>query len=354
MLRRTLDVEAPLALRLALAVGVLVLLLFLSFVVTMAIGAVDVPVGVTASIVLQQMGIPLGATATDVQWSIISHVRLPRVLTAALVGAALAVAGATMQGIFRNPLADPGIIGVSAGGALGAVIAIHFGFRSLHFLATPALAFLGALGAVMLVYVLAATRGVDPLTTMILAGVAVQAFIGSVISAVLTLTANVNSMREIVFWLTGSLGARSWTHVQLIFPFIVVGSLLLLFFARDLNLMALGEDSARSMGVNVRRVRLIMLTLAALITAVAVAVSGIIGFVGLLVPHMVRLVVGPDHRIVLPTSPLTGAVLLTWADFGSRLLLRPQELRVGLITAFFGAPFFLYLLYRSKRQGNIL
>ncbi len=354
MLRRILDVEAPLALRLALALGMLTLLLFLSFVVTMAIGAVDVPLGVTASIVLQQMGIPLGATATDVQWSIISHVRLPRVLTAALVGAALALAGATMQGLFRNPLADPGIIGVSAGGALGAVIAIHFGLRSLHYLATPALAFLGALAAVMLVYVLAATRGVDPLTTMILAGVAVQAFIGSVISAVLTLTANVNSMREIVFWLTGSLGARSWTHVQLIFPFIVVGSLLLLFFARDLNLMSLGEDTARSMGVDVRRVRLIMLTLAALITAVAVAVSGIIGFVGLVVPHMVRLVVGPDHRIVLPTSFLTGAVLLTWADFGSRLLLRPQELRVGLITAFFGAPFFLYLLYRSKRQGNIL
>ncbi|MCY4436639.1 MAG: iron ABC transporter permease [Chloroflexi bacterium] len=354
LLRRTLDVEAPLALRLALALGMLALLLFISFVVTMAIGAVDVPLGVTASIVLQQMGIPLGATATDVQWSVISHVRLPRVLTAALVGAALALAGATMQGIFRNPLADPGIIGVSAGGALGAVIAIHFGIRSLHYLATPALAFLGALAAVMLVYVLAATRGVDPLTTMILAGVAVQAFIGSIISAVLTLTANVNSMREIVFWLTGSLGARSWTHVQLILPFIVVGSLLLLFFARDLNLMSLGEDTARSMGVDVRRVRLIMLTLAALITAVAVAVSGIIGFVGLVVPHMVRLIVGPDHRIVLPTSLLTGAVLLTWADFGSRLLLRPQELRVGLITAFFGAPFFLYLLYRSKRQGNIL
>lgn len=354
LLRRTLDVEAPLALRLALALGMLALLLFISFVVTMAIGAVDVPLGVTASIVLQQMGIPIGATATDVQWSVISHVRLPRVLTAALVGAALALAGATMQGIFRNPLADPGIIGVSAGGALGAVIAIHFGIRSVHYLATPAFAFLGALAAVMLVYVLAATRGVDPLTTMILAGVAVQAFIGSIISAVLTLTANVNSMREIVFWLTGSLGARSWTHVQLILPFIVVGSLLLLFFARDLNLMSLGEDTARSMGVDVRRVRLIMLTLAALITAVAVAVSGIIGFVGLVVPHMVRLVVGPDHRIVLPTSLLTGAVLLTWADFGSRLLLRPQELRVGLITAFFGAPFFLFLLYRSKRQGNIL
>ena len=354
MLRRTLDVKAPLALRLALALGMLALLLFLSFVVTMAIGAVDVPVGVTASIVLQQMGIPLGATATDVQWSIISHVRLPRVLTAALVGAALALAGATMQGIFRNPLADPGIIGVSAGGALGAVVAIHFGLRSLHYLVTPAFAFMGALAAVMVVYVLAATRGVDPLTTMILAGVAVQAFIGAIISAVLTLTANVNSMREIVFWLTGSLGARSWTHVQLILPFIVVGSLLLLFFARDLNLMALGEDSARSMGVDVKRARLIMLALAALITAVAVAVSGVIGFIGLVVPHMVRLVVGPDHRLVLPTSLLTGAILLTWADFGSRLLLRPQELRVGLITAFFGAPFFLYLLYRHKRQGNVL
>ena len=354
ILRRTLDVEAPLALRLALALGLLAALLLLSFVVTMAIGAVDVPVGVTASIVLQQMGIPLGAAATDVQWSVISHVRLPRVLTAALVGAALALAGATMQGIFRNPLADPGIIGVYAGGALGAVIAIHFGLRSLHYLVTPASAFVGALAAALLVYALAATRGVDPLTTMILAGVAVQAFIGAVISAVLTLTANVNAMREIVFWLTGSLSARSWTHVQLIVPFIVAGSILLLCFARDLNLMALGEDSARSMGVDVRRVRLIMLTLAALITAVAVAVSGIIGFVGLVVPHMVRLVVGPDHRIVLPTSLLTGAVLLTWADFGSRLLLRPQELRVGLITAFFGAPFFIYLLYRRRRQGTSL
>ena len=353
-LRRTLDVQAPLALRLALALSLLTLLLLLSFVVTMAFGAVDVPLGVTASIVAQRLGLPIGAAASDVHWSVISHVRLPRALTAALVGAALALAGATMQGVFRNPLADPGIIGVSAGGALGAVIAIHFGLRSLHYLATPALAFVGALGAVMLVYLLAAARGVDPLMTMILAGVAVQAFIGAVISAALTLTADVNAMREIVFWLTGSLGARSWTHVQLILPFIVIGSLLLLCFGRDLNLMALGEDTARSMGVDVRSVRLIMLTLAALITAVAVAVSGIIGFVGLVVPHMVRLVVGPDHRLVLPTSLLTGAVLLTWADFGSRLLLRPQELRVGLITAFFGAPFFLYLLYRQRRAGTIL
>ena len=161
-------------------------------------------------------------------------------------------------------------------------------------------------------------------------------------------------MREIIFWLTGSLTARSWTHVRLIAPPILVGIGLLCVFARDLNIMLLGEDSARSLGVNVVRTRLILLGLSSLVTAVGVAVSGVIGFVGLIVPHVLRLLVGPDHRLLFPASILGGATFLIWADFASRMLFRPQELRVSLVTAFLGAPFFLFLLYRNKRRSTTL
>ncbi|MAG35606.1 MAG: hypothetical protein CL878_05090, partial [Dehalococcoidia bacterium] len=251
-------------------------------------------------------------------------------------------------------LADPGIIGVSTGGALGAVVAIYLGLHQLHYLALPGLAFIGALAVALLVYGISVTRGVAPLATMILAGVAVSAFVSAIISAILTLLADANAMREIIFWLTGSLTARSWTHVQLIAPPILGGIALLFIFARDLNIMLLGEDSARSLGVNVVRTRMVLLGLSSLVTAVGVAVSGVIGFVGLIVPHLLRLIVGPDHRLLFPASVLGGAIFLTWADFASRMLFRPMELRVGLVTALLGAPFFLFLLYRNKRRSALL
>ena len=348
------DVRIPLPVRLALVVGALLALLALTLVVTTALGAVAVPLDVSAAVLLRHVGIETGVPTTEAQTQIIGQIRLPRVVVAGLVGAALAAAGTAMQGLFRNPLADPGIIGVSTGGALGAVLAIYLGLHQLHYLALPGLAFGGALAVALLVYGIAVTRGVAPLATMILAGAAISAFVSAVISAILTLLADANALREIIFWLTGSLAARSWTHVQLIAPPILVGMGLLCVFARDLNVMLLGEDSARSLGVNVVRTRLILLGLSSLVTAVGVAVSGVIGFVGLIVPHVLRLLVGPDHRLLFPASILGGATFLIWADFASRMLFRPQELRVSLVTAFLGAPFFLFLLYRNKRRSTTL
>ena len=348
------DVRVRIAARLAFVSLVQIPFLVLTLVVTTALGAVDIPFEVSGTILLRHVGIETGSWITEAQSQIIEQIRLPRVLVAALVGAALAAAGTAMQGLFRNPMADPGIIGVSTGGALGAVLAIHLGLAQLHYLALPGMAFVVALAVALLVYGISVTRGVAPLPTMILAGVAVTAFVSSIISAIITLLADANAIHEIIFWLTGSLTARSWTHVHLITPPILAGVLLLFLFARDLNIMLLGDESARSLGVNVVRTRMILLGVSSLVTAVGVAVSGVIGFVGLIVPHTMRLIVGPDHRILFPSSLLAGAIFLVWADFASRMLFRPIELKVGLVTALLGAPFFLFLVHRNKRRGALL
>lgn len=337
--------------RLLLAASILAVLLIAAAVVSAAVGPYNIPLSHVAGIVLGYVGIDAW-TYTRTEQLVVEQLRLPRVVIAALVGAALAVSGATMQALFRNPMADPGIIGVSSGAATGAVIALAFGLNTNVPWVLPGMAFAGALGASFLVYGIAVVGGRFSMATLLLAGVAVSAFLGAVISTILAMVPNDESLRGIVYWLAGGLAGSSWEYVRIVSVPIAGGVLVLMLYGRDLNLLLLGDDIARSSGVSVVRTRTLLLTLAAVVTGSAVAVSGTIGFVGLVIPHVLRLVLGPDHRILLPASALGGACFLLIADTIARLVVRPAELQVGMVTAFVGAPFFVLVLIRNKRRAE--
>ena len=329
--------------------SVILLLVLATALVSLSLGPVNITAGRVASIVLSYAGLDFAAFGRTEQL-VIEQIRLPRVVVGALVGMALGVAGATMQGLFRNPMADPGIIGVSAGGAVGAVAAIATGMTGLFFLALPVFAFVGAMGASFLVYGIAAVGGRFSIATLLLAGVAVNAFLGAVVSAIIILLPDNGALREILFWLAGGLDSRSWDHVRISAPLVLAGTALIIVMARDLNLLTLGDDEARSMGIRVDAARVSLLAAAALVTGAAVAVSGTIAFVGLVTPHILRLVIGPDHRVLIPMSALGGAAFVILADTVARVVIQPAELRVSIITAFVGAPFFIFLLIKNKRQ----
>ena len=328
-------------------------LVVLTSLVSLSLGPVEIPAGHVAAIVLSFVGLDVAEVGRTEQL-VIEQIRLPRILVGAFVGMALAVAGATMQGLFRNPMADPGIIGVSAGGALGAVIAIATGLTGLFFLALPSFAFVGAVAATFLVYGIAAVGGHFSMATLLLAGVAVNAFLGAVISAIIILLPDNEALREILFWLAGGLDSRAWEHVHISAPLIVGATVVILLRARDLNLLMLGDDEAQALGVRVGVTRVVLLAAAALATGAAVAVSGTIAFVGLVTPHILRLVLGPDHRVLIPLSAIAGAVFVVVADTFARTIIQPAEFRVGVLTAFVGAPFFVLLLIRNKRQAYAL
>lgn len=297
--------------------------------------------------VLSQFGQPhepeLAGTA-----AIIWQVRVPRVLLAGLAGLGLAVAGVAWQGVLRNPLADPYLIGASAGAALGAAGAILFGIGGGQPMAVPLLAFLGSLGAVALVYRLALSpshQGQAPgAERLLLAGVAVSAFLSAVMS--LAVLVKSDSFTQLYFWLVGGLSGRGWEHVGMLAPYALVAIAGLAVFTPRLNLLQLGEETAFGLGVDVARDRRWLIGLAALLTAAIVSVCGMIGFVGLVVPHLARLLVGQDLRRVMPVAAGIGACLLVGADLAARLLWAPLEIPVGILTALAGAPFFLYLLGR--------
>ena len=337
--------------RLALAVGVLTTLLLLVSLVSMTLGPVPITLSHVADVILRPLGLDV-ASHTRTEELVITQLRLPRVVVGALVGMGLGVAGAVMQGLFRNPMADPGVIGVSAGGAAGAVLCLALGLGGLFFLALPVFAFLGAAGAIFLVYGIALAGGRFSMATLLLAGIAVSAFLSALVSAILILVPRGETVRQILFWLAGGLDSRSWDHVWLAAPIIVPCVAVAMVFARDLNLLMLGDDEAKSLGVRVGLVRPLLLVLAAMITGAAVSVSGIISFVGLVAPHMLRLILGPDHRLLVPASGLGGAFFLVGADTLAHTLTQPAEVQVGIVTAFIGAPFFLFLLLRNKRRAE--
>jgi len=284
--------------------------------------------------------------------TVIFDIRLPRVVLAALVGGALSPAGAVYQGLFRNPLADPYLIGVSSGAGLGATIAIAFGlpFGWGGLGAVSLLAFFGALGATVLVYLLARVGGKTPVTTLLLAGVALGAFLTAVTTFLMFRAQDAFRTVHVLGWLMGSFALANWARVRVLAPVLVAGGIAMWTYAHRLNVLQLDEEQAQQLGIPVEQTKLILIVAATMVTATAVAVSGIIGFVGLIVPHAVRLVWGPDHRFLLPMSMLSGASFMILADGLARSLLSPAELPVGVVTAFCGAPFFLYLL-RQKKQG---
>jgi len=313
-------------------------------------GSVQIPFLTICHVLFSQLPlVDIAPTWPSTTETIILEIRLPRVILAGLVGAALAIAGATYQGLFRNPLADPYLIGVAQGAALGAVIGflLPFNWYGMGFGIIPLLAFTGALISVAIVYNLARVGKTLPVTTLILAGVALGALWGSIVSYLIITSGE--KMHGIIFWLMGSFSLSEWSEVRVVLPYVVVGVAIILLYARSLNIMHLDEEQAQQLGVNTERLKLILLAAATLITAAAVCFVGTIGFVGIIIPHAVRLVWGPDYRFLLPLSVLTGAIFLILADLVARTALAPTEIPVGVVTAICGAPFFLYLLRRKKR-----
>ncbi|HEY8491422.1 MAG TPA: iron chelate uptake ABC transporter family permease subunit [Dehalococcoidia bacterium] len=332
--------------------GTLALLLLVSG-VGLSLGSADIPPGVVARILLSHVpGLPVEQTWPDGWDRIVWDIRLPRVLLAGLVGGTLAYAGAAYQGVFRNPLADPYLIGVAAGAGLGATIAfllpLDFAFYALS--PVPALAFAGGLLAVALSYGLARTGTVVPTATLVLAGVAVSSLATAGMSFLFMLAGD--DLRTIFAWIMGGMNGAGWRQVGLLVPYSALAAAVVLVHGRVLNVLQLNEEEARQLGVNVERTKLLLIAAASLATAAAVSVSGLIGFVGLVVPHAVRLLWGPDYRRLVPLSMVAGAVFLITADLVARTAVSPAELPVGVVTAFSGAPFFLFLLRRRSRAGG--
>ena len=336
--------------RLFAILGLLALLL-LVIVFATSIGSVEIPFVTTSSILISKLPfIDIAPTWASAYETIVWDIRLPRVILAGVVGAALAIAGATYQGLFRNPLADPYLIGVAQGAALGAVIGFllpvsltGFGISTI-----PLMAFAGALLSVAVVYMLARVGKTLPVTTLILAGVALGALLGAIV-AYLAITSG-QMLQGIMFWLTGSFSLSQWLEVQVVIPIVIIGSVVIMLFSRSLNIMQLDEAQAQQLGINVERLKIILLTAAPLVTAAAVSFVGIIGFVGIIIPHAVRLIWGPDYRFLLPLSIFSGAIFLILADIVARTIAMPSEIPIGVVTAICGAPFFLYLLKRRAKM----
>ena len=282
---------------------------------------------------------------------ILWQVRAPRVVLAALVGLLLSISGVTLQGILRNPLADPYVLGISAGGAIGAAISIAVGaqFVILGMSSVPVMAFITSLAAVFVVYKLSQVSGKTSPETLILAGVALAAFCAAILSLIIILSGN---LQAIYFWLLGSLSAATWTNVITVVPYAIFGTAVAYFYSKELNALLLGEEMAMTLGVDVERTRLVLIGAASLMTAAAVSVSGLIGFVGLIVPHFIRLLIGPNHKFLIPISALSGMLLMVVTDALSRTVLAPTEIPIGIIMALVGAPFFLYLLRRRRVEGK--
>lgn len=330
------------------AIPILVIVLIAVTLGALAIGAFPVSLSqIWSSIAHGVTGQPQPDTAGSVLWDI----RMPRVLLAVVVGASLASAGAIMQGIFANPLAEPAIVGVSSGAAVAAVAAIFLGLTAIGTWMLPLAAFVGGLIVTVMVYTLSRVNGRSEVLTLILVGIAINAFAGALIGLVMSLSSDAQ-LRSITFWNLGSLSTATWGAVLSVLPFAILGIVAMPWLAHRLDLLALGERAAAHLGVNVESFRRWAIVLVAMLTAAAVAVSGIIAFVGLVVPHTARLIVGPGHKLLLPTSALIGATLLVVADVISRTAAEPREIPIGVLTALVGAPVFFFLLRREhKRRG---
>ncbi len=340
------------SLKIKIVIPTMLAILAVLLIAATAFGTVSVPFGNTVQAILKNWGILENVKLMPGQEQIIFYARFPRVVVAVLVGAALAASGAVMQGVFRNPMADPGILGVSSGAGLGAVTAIALGLsaRSMYYM--PLFAATGALLAAATIFILSARKGRTPTLTLILSGIAVSTFIGAITSIILT-KVNDYQVKVFIFWTMGGLRDRNWDHFRLVLPVLLLIALLFTF-ARDLNVMLLGEEEAQAVGLNPSRTRIRLLILVSITTAIAVSVSGSISFVGLIVPHIMRLLVGPDHRILLPASTLGGAIFLVGCDLIARIVVIPSEVEVGIITSLIGAPYFLYLLIRARKEGGDL
>lgn len=331
----------------------LLILLLLSMAVSATIGPMNIPVGKALAIILHH--IPFFGSLVNVNWSgleegVVMGIRMPRIVSAALAGVALSVAGAVFQAIFRNPLADPYILGVASGAGFGISLAVVIGVGiGLGLIYTiPSMAILGAVLTMVLVYGMAKIgRGIQTLR-LLLSGIIVSSFFSAMISMMMALADE--DVHILLYWLFGGFVISDWTLIDISTIVILIGVFLIFAFSRDLNVMLLGEEQATQLGLDVVRFKKLMFIIPSAVTAMAVSVNGIIGFVGLVVPHMMRILVGPDHRILLPSSALAGGIVLVFCDLLARIILRPIVLPTGVVTAMFGSPFFAYLLVKERRM----
>lgn len=337
---------------------ILALLLLAAVLCSVGVGAVAIPPDKVLALLVAPLGIDLSIPFDARDEAILHAIRLPRTIIGALSGAGLALAGAALQGLFRNPLADPTLIGVSMGAALAAACTIVLSgplFFALlgdfgPFL-LPTAAFAGGLVSTMVVYVIANREGGTDIPTMLLAGVAINAIAAAGIGMLVFLSDD-QQLRDLQFWLLGSLGGVTWSKLIPAVPLLMLGLVALPLLSRHLNAFLLGETDAFHLGFNVERCKRVIIVLAALLTGASVALTGVIGFVGLLVPHLVRLTLGPDHRTLLPASMLLGASLMLFSDLGARTVVQPAELPIGVLTSCLGGPFFLWLLIRRRAFGG--
>ena len=281
---------------------------------------------------------------------IIFNIRLPRIILSAMVGMGLSIVGASFQAMFKNPMADPYVLGVSSGAAFGAAIAIVTGLNN-SFSGVGAVTILAFIGAILTTFIVYSAAMIDkrvPTNTLLLAGISISFLLSSMIS--LLMVFNRQNVEKIVFWTMGSLSTANWKQVGILLPVVLVGFLILLAFSRDLNIMLTGDDSAKSLGIEVENLKKIILIVSSLVVAACVSVSGVIGFVGLIIPHIIRIIFGADHRILIPFSALGGAIFMILSDTLARTLVSPAEIPVGAITSLIGAPYFMYLLVKNKKK----
>ncbi|MFH1453084.1 MAG: iron chelate uptake ABC transporter family permease subunit [Armatimonadota bacterium] len=316
----------------------LLIILIISIIISLKLGSADIS---WADILKMD---------SDVYKTIILQIRLPRILLAGLVGASLAVAGVAFQGVLRNDLADPYIIGTSSGAALGAAVTIMLGIGGLlnNIPLIPVIAFTSSLLTMIIIYQIARVGNKLPTETFLLAGVVMGAFLWALVSFLFIMAKE--SLPKIIFWMMGTFNYQGWNHILLLIPYFLIAFIFLYILSFRLNIFSLGEEHAAHLGISVEKSKFLVILFATLITSAAVAVSGMIGFVGLMVPHIMRNITGSDHRLLYPVSALSGAVFLIWADNLSRLLISPAEIPVGVITALCGAPFFFYLLKIRKSK----
>lgn len=329
----------------------LLVVLAVVMMVAISIGAVSVPLGDVWRIVLRHLG-GGGATGDPALDQIVWNFRTPRVVLAALVGAGLAASGVVLQAVVANPLADPYVLGVSSGASLGAVLVITLTSGALGGLGVSSAAFVGAVGAVVLVFLLGQRGGRLAPTRLVLSGVAVG-YLFLAATSYLQLQATPTELRTVMFWMLGSVAGAQWGQLTIVSIVVLTTTVALSLFGRQLNALLAGDESATALGVDVHRLRALLLVLASLLTGTVIAVAGGIGFVGLMIPHLVRLATGADHRRLLPRSALVGAIYLVVVDLLSRTVNRPNELPLGILTALFGAPFFLWLLRRNKSLDTV-
>lgn len=339
---------------------ILFVLLIASSVLSACVGAVKISASELWSIIAYRTGLTDHTGFSPQQEAVFLNIRLPRVLLGALVGGTLAIAGSTLQGLFRNPLAEPGLIGISSGASLFAVMMIvlehrFFGFMTAAFgyYALVIAAFIGACVTTFVVYRLAVGNGKADITTLLLAGIAINALAGS-FTGLLTYLSTDQQLRNITFWSLGSLGGSSWRTLTGILPFVSVSLIALPFFSKPLNALALGESQAGHMGINVGLVKKLIIVAATMGVGASVAVSGMIGFIGLVIPHILRMAFSADHRLVVPGSALLGASVLVLADLVARTILAPAELPIGILTAIIGAPVFIYIILVERRKRGVM